>query len=102
MPSLIDLLHIKTNMVTFGKSYQSDKDFVVYYLDNIYHYIQGDYYMAFDGKKALALYNFKKDELMKTNLLSTEKEKALTMERFIKAYVQSFNERIINNKLTIH
>lgn len=101
MPSLIDLLHIKTNMVTFGKSYQSDKDFVVYYLDNIYHYIQGDYYMAFDGKKALALYNFKKDELMKTNLLSTEKEKALTMERFIKAYVQSFNERIINNKLTV-
>ena len=101
MPSLLDLLQIKTNMVTFGKSYQSDKDFVVYYLDNIYHYIQGDYYMAFDGKKALALYNFKKDELMKTNLLSTEKEKAATMERFIKAYVQSFNERIINNQLTI-
>ena len=101
MPSLIDLLHIKTNMVTFGKSYQSEKDFVVYYLDNIYHYISGDYYMAFDGKKALALYNFKKDELMKTNLISTEKEKAITMERFIKAYVQSFNERIVNNQLTI-
>jgi phosphoglycerol transferase MdoB-like AlkP superfamily enzyme len=101
MPSLIDLLHIKTNMVTFGKSYQSEKDFVVYYLDNIYHYIQGDYYLAFDGKKALALYNFKNDELMKTNLISTEKEKAATMERFIKAYVQSFNERIINNQLTI-
>ena len=57
--------------------------------------------MAFDGKKALALYNFKKDELMKTNLLSTEKEKTVTMERFIKAYIQSFNERIINNKLTV-
>ncbi|WP_339888058.1 sulfatase-like hydrolase/transferase [uncultured Flavobacterium sp.] len=101
MPSLIDLLQIKTNMVSFGKSYQSDKDFVVYYLDNIYHYIQGDYYMAFDGKKALALYNFKKDELMKTNLISTEKEKTATMERFIKAYVQSFNERIIKNQLTV-
>ncbi len=99
MPSLIDLLNIKTNMVTYGKSYKSDKDFVVYYLDNIYHYIQGDYYMAFDGKKALALYNFKKDELFKTNIISTEKNKAIQMERFIKAYVQSFNERIINNKL---
>ncbi|WP_338378527.1 sulfatase-like hydrolase/transferase [uncultured Flavobacterium sp.] len=101
MPSLIDLLHIKTKMVSFGKSFQSEKDFVVYYLDNIYHYIKGDYYLAFDGKKALALYNFKKDELMKTNLLSTEKEKTDEMERFIKAYVQSFNERIINNKLTV-
>jgi phosphoglycerol transferase MdoB-like AlkP superfamily enzyme len=101
MPSLLDVLHIKTKMVSFGKSYQSNKDFVVYYLDNIYHYIHGDYYMAFDGKKALALYNFKKDELMKTNLISTEKEKAATMERFIKAYVQSFNERIIKNQLTV-
>lgn len=102
MPSLVDLLHLKTNMVTFGKSYQSKNDFVVYYLDNIYHYIHGDYYLAFDGKKALALYNFKKDELMKTNLLLTEKEKTAAMEPFIKAYVQSFNERIINNKLTVH
>ncbi|WP_269235334.1 LTA synthase family protein [Flavobacterium flavigenum] len=102
MPSLIDLLNIKTKFITFGKSFQSDKDFVVYYLDNIYHCIQGDYYLAFDGKKTLALYNFKKDELMKTNLLLTEKNKAAKMERFIKAYIQSFNERIINNKLTVH
>lgn len=101
MPSIIDLLQIKTKMVTFGKPYQSEKDFVVYYLDNIYHYINGDYYMAFDGKNALALYNFKKDELMKANLIAIEKQKANEMERFIKAYVQSFNERIINNKLTV-
>jgi hypothetical protein len=44
--------------------------------------------MAFDRKKALTLYNFKKYELIKTNLLSTEKEKASTMKRFIKSYVQ--------------
>ncbi|HBK82334.1 MAG TPA: sulfatase, partial [Flavobacterium sp.] len=102
MPSIIDLLQIKTSMVTYGKSYLSDKDFVVYYLDNIYHYIEGDYYLAFDGKKALALYDFKKDELMKTNLIVTNKEKTKTMERFIKAYVQSFNERMVSNKLTVH
>jgi len=102
MPSIIDLLHIKTKMVTFGKPYQSDKDFVVYYLDNIYHYIDGDYYMAFDGKKALAMYNFKKDELLKNNLIQSDKALAIKMERFIKAYVQSFNERIINNQLTVH
>lgn len=101
MPSIIDLLHIKTKMVTFGKPYQSEKDFVVYYLDNIYHYIKGDYYLAFDGKKALALYNFKKDTFMKNNLIAVEKQKANEMESFIKAYVQSFNERIINNKLTV-
>jgi phosphoglycerol transferase MdoB-like AlkP superfamily enzyme len=101
MPSIIDYLNIKSKMITYGKSYQSEKDFVVYYLDNIYHYISGDYYLAFDGKKSLAMYNFKKDELLKTNLIKTETVKATEMETFIKAYIQSFNERIIGNKLTL-
>ncbi|WP_276979948.1 LTA synthase family protein, partial [Flavobacterium filum] len=64
MPSIIDYLNIESKMITYGKSYQSEKDFVVYYLDNIYHYISGDYYLAFDGKKAIGLYNIKKDELL--------------------------------------
>lgn len=101
MPSIIDLLQIKTKIVTFGKSYKSDKDFVVYYLDNIYHYLNKDYYMAFDGTKALALYNFKEDELLKNNLLSTNKIVAKNMERFIKGYIQSFNERVSSNKLIV-
>lgn len=101
MPSVLQRLGIHTKIITFGKPYQSNKDFVVYYLDNIYHYIQGEYYMAFDGKTVLGLYNFKKDELLKNNLLETDKETAQKMERFIKAYIQSFNERMINNQLTI-
>lgn len=101
MPSVLEYLKIKGKMITFGKPYQSDKNFVVYYLDNIYHYIEDDYYMAFDGKKAIGLYNFKKDELLKNNLLQTETEIAAQMERFIKAYIQSFNERMIDNRLTI-
>ena len=87
-------------MVTFGKSFRSDKNFVVYYLDNIYHYVNNDFYMAFDGQKALGLYNFKKDELLKDNLLQKDKKTAQEMERFIKAYIQSFNQRVIENKLT--
>jgi len=100
MPSIIDYLNIKTKMVTFGKSFRSDKNFVVYYLDNIYHYVNDDFYMAFDGCKALRLHNFKKDELLKDNLLEKDKKTAQEMERFIKAYIQSFNQRVIDNKLT--
>lgn len=99
MPSLVDYLNIKTKMVTFGKSYKSEKNFAVYYLDNIYHYLNDNYYMAFDGKKAIGLYDFKKDELLKNNLLKTDTKVALKMEKFIKAYIQSFNSRVIQNKL---
>ena len=98
-PSLIDYLGIKTKMVTFGKSFFSDENFVVYYLEGAYHYINNEYYMVFNGKKAIRLYDFNKDPYLKKNLLKLKPEVALKMERFIKAYIQSFNERVINNRL---
>ena len=99
MPSILDYLNLQAKMVTFGKSYQSNKDFVVYYLDNVYHYIEGDYYMAFDGDKAIGLYNFKEDELLSKNLIEKETKVKDIMENFIKAYIQTFNQRIIDNNL---
>lgn len=99
MPSIIDYLNINTKMVSFGKPYTSDKDFVVYFLTSIYHYINGDYYLAFDGTKAIGLYNFKTDVLLKDNLLEKESQKTQEMEKFLKAYIQSFNERVVNNRL---
>lgn len=101
LPSILDYLGVSTKTISYGKSYTSNKDFVVYYLDNIYHLIDGDYYLAFNGTTSVALFNFKTDPLLKTNLIKTELEKTKVLERFIKAYIQSFNERMINNNLTL-
>ena len=101
LPSILDYLKINDNVITYGKSFNSDKDFVVNYLDGVYHYIKGDYYMAFDGMKSIGLYNFKKDELLRDNLIKKDTTRAAEMEKFIKAYVQSFNERIIHDDLII-
>jgi phosphoglycerol transferase MdoB-like AlkP superfamily enzyme len=102
LPSLLDYLNIKDKVVTFGKSFRSPKDFVVTYLDNVYNYLQGDYYLAFDGQKSIGLYNWKKDPMLRHNLLKTDMQRRNKMERFIKAYVQSFNERVIANHLIVH
>ncbi|MBS1534941.1 MAG: LTA synthase family protein [Bacteroidetes bacterium] len=99
LPSLLDELNISDTVVTYGKSYRSNKDFVVSYVDNVYNYISGDYYLAFDGNKSLGLYNFKNDSLFKDNLLQREPKLKAQMERFIKAYIQSFNERVSRNEL---
>lgn len=101
LPSLMDYLQLNGKILSYGKSYKSDKDFTISYLDNIYNYEKGDYYLAFDGKKAIALFNWKKDPLLKENLISIAPEIAAEMEQFIKAYVQSFNTRVIHNQLTI-
>ena len=101
LPSIIDYLNIKEKIVTFGKSYKSDKNFVVTYLDNIYNYINDDYYLAFDGTKTIGLYNIKNDPMLKNNLATKEVKIKAEMEKFIKAYIQTFNKRLIDNKLTI-
>jgi phosphoglycerol transferase MdoB-like AlkP superfamily enzyme len=100
LPSILDYLKINDQVVTYGKPFTSSKNYVVYYLDNIYHLVQDDYYLAFDGQKAIGLYNFKTDALLKENLISKDPKRAAVMTRFIKAYVQSFNERMIADQLT--
>ncbi len=101
LPSLVDYLQLNTELISYGKSYKSEQDFVVNYLDNIYNLEMGDFYLAFDGNNTLGLYNWKKDPLLKENLTEKEPDTKERMERFIKAYIQSFNHRVSKNKLTI-
>lgn len=101
MPSILDYLHINTDMVSFGKSYKSKENFVVYHLQGTYHYIQDDYYVAFTDNKITGLYNWKKDALLKNNLMHIDKPRTQKSEKFIKTYIQSFNERVMNNQLVI-
>ena len=101
LPSILEYIGISTETISYGKSYTSEQDFVVYYLDNIYHLIDGPYYLAFNGTRSLALYNIIDDPLMKKNLIKVNPQKVKQLENFIKAYIQSFNERMINNDLTL-
>ncbi|HSD06759.1 LTA synthase family protein [Flavobacterium sp.] len=101
MPSILDYLNIKTDLISFGKSYKSKNNFVVYYLQGTYHYIQDDYYLAFANNQPIGLYNWKKDILLKKNLLETNRKQADKMSHFLKAYIQTFYERVTNNTLTL-
>lgn len=101
MPSILDYLNIKTDMVSFGKSYKSKDNFVVYYLGGTYHYINDDYYLAFANNHTIGFYKWKEDSLLKNNLMKQNTFKVKEAEKFIKAYIQSFNDRVINNQLSL-
>jgi len=101
LPSIIDILGIEDEIITYGKSYTDKKDFVVNYSNNVYNYISGDYYLAYNGKESVKLYNIKTDPLLRKNLINKVPEIQNKMERFLKAYIQSFNHRMSNNQLTI-
>jgi len=55
--------------------------------------------LQFDGEKTIAVYRFKTDKLLKTNLVNQLPEQQ-EMERFLKAIIQQYMSRMNDNHLT--
>ena len=103
MPTVLGYLNYDLPYVAFGRdvSQTGEEPFALNYKDNVYQYFEGDYLLQFDGTKSIALYNFKKDKLMKNNVLSEFKEQVNLMEQKIKAIIQQYNNRMIEDRLTV-
>ena len=67
------------------------------YLDGTYQYCKGDYVLQFDGEKTIGLYRLT-DYVMKHNLKGSIAEET-QMEREIKAVIQQYVDRMIDNQL---
>ena len=104
MPSILDYLNYKNDYIAFGQSIfdTTSDNFSVSYINNTYQLIKDDYALQFDGKKSLSLYNIKKDNLLQNNILDFDIKNRKKMETFLKAVIQSYNNRIINNDLTVN
>ena len=103
MPSILGYLNYDKAYVAFGFDIfhrQKEKYFAVNYKSGFYQFLKDDYLLRFDGKKTTAVYNFKKDGMLSNNLIanSTQKTESLTTE--LKAFVQQYNIRMLDNKLT--
>jgi phosphoglycerol transferase MdoB-like AlkP superfamily enzyme len=71
-----------------------------YSYESAHHWYEGKYLLIFDGIKSNGLYNIEIDKAMKNNLLSTESAQAKLLEQHAKAFLQQYNNRLIENKMT--
>ena len=104
MPTLLSHLGYKNKYVAFGQDLFSTVDeatWAVNYLNGIYQFIKGDYVIQFDGTHVKAMYNFRKDVLMKHNLAGKGIAQEKDMERQLKGIIQSYMQRMEKNKLQI-
>lgn len=103
MPTVLGYLHYDKPYVAFGRNIldQQTTPFAFNYLDNTYQAFMGDYLLQFDGNKAVALYNFKTDKLLKQSLLAQMPEVAARMEIKLKAFIQQYNNRMVDDNLTM-
>lgn len=103
MPSVLGYLGFDKPFVGYGRNVfdSTTTPFAFNYRDEIYNLFEGDYLLMFDGKRTISLFNFKQDLMLATDLKAQNPELVKTLERKIKAIIQQYNNRMVEDKLTI-
>jgi len=101
-PTILDYISYDKPFICFGNSLLNDSTshFSINFINGIYQLIENEYLIQFDGERTIAVYNFVKDEQLKNNLLNTNIDYS-AIENKIKAIIQSYQERMVHNKLII-
>lgn len=103
MPTILDYVGYGGPYVAFGKSLvstSSDDAYAINYTNEVFQYYKGDYLLLFDGEVSVALYNIRKDPLMKENVIGKTAVHH-KMENDLKAIIQQYMTRMINDRLTV-
>ncbi|WP_341899750.1 sulfatase-like hydrolase/transferase [Fluviicola taffensis] len=102
MPTVLDLLNIKTDYYSIGNSYFSkDPREAVTYLEGSYYYFQNDKLLVFSNDKIVNLFDFTIKTKNPTNLLPEKKAEAEKMATRLKAIIQRYNHDLIHNQTIV-
>jgi phosphoglycerol transferase MdoB-like AlkP superfamily enzyme len=103
MPSVLSYLKYDKPYVAFGRNVFDWRNKLVAYnfLDDTYQSFSGSYLLQFDGEKSIGLYDFKKDPLMRSNLLTQLPASVWAMELPLKAFIQQYKNRMVDDNLTM-
>ena len=100
LPTMLSILGYDKPFLSFGCDLMStpmEETYAVNYLNGIYQYVKYGHVLQFDGKQTKAVYALD-DLLMKHNLKGKVKQQA-KMEREVKAIIQQYMYRMVNDKL---
>ncbi len=100
-PSIIDYLHISDPFVAFGNSIFDTiaNSFGVNYTNNYTQLVKDGYLLRFSDNKTTDFFNLQTDSLLTQNVVNPKNRKQQEMERFLKAYIQQYNNRMLDNYL---
>ncbi|MFC2102003.1 LTA synthase family protein [Bacteroidota bacterium] len=101
LPTLLNYMGYDKDYIAFGSD-MMDRDaphFSVHYTSGIYTLIKEGYVLEFNGIQSLSLFTVTDAGKSITNLLKAKPDVAMEMEQFLKAYIQQYNNRLIENRL---
>lgn len=103
MPSVLGYLGYDEPYFGFGNNVfdPSEERFVVNFRDGVYQYFEGDYLVQYDGDAIVAVYLYKTDLLLLDNLIGQYEDVEVKATKQIQAFIQQYNNRMIDNRLTV-
>lgn len=103
MPSVLSYLGYDREYVAFGNNLFDNlgESFAFNTNGSTYHLFMKDHLLEMVEGKAIALHNYKTDRFFQTNLLDVQSTIAAEMSDKLKAIIQTYNARLIDNDMTI-
>jgi phosphoglycerol transferase MdoB-like AlkP superfamily enzyme len=102
MPSVLDYLNYNKDFIAFGSSVfdSTVPHFSVHYVSGVFGMIKDGYLLEFNGNKTTALFDLRQDKMQRNNLAEKNLPVMKQLEDFLKAYLQQYDNRLIENRLT--
>lgn len=109
MPTLLDFMHYPLPYFAFGKSAlrgyeglaaQHRPDYAVCFRGGVYQIFSDSLMLQFDGSAPVAAYAYKSDRCLTHNILGQHPDQEADMVAFLKALIQQYMTRMIDNRLT--
>jgi phosphoglycerol transferase MdoB-like AlkP superfamily enzyme len=103
VPSVLGYLGYDRSFIAFGNNLFDDRqeNFSIQYLSGVYTLIRGGYSLEYDGEHTTAFFNLDKDPLQQNNIAGKGNPVQAKQEIFLKAYLQQYNNRMIENRLMV-
>jgi phosphoglycerol transferase MdoB-like AlkP superfamily enzyme len=102
LPTVMTWLGYPGPYVSFGTNLLDTNalHFSIHYNSGVYGMMKDGYLIEFNGTHTTRLFDLKNDRMQKNDLKSADGSKKQELELFMKAFIQQYNNRLIENRLS--
>jgi arylsulfatase A-like enzyme len=103
IPTILHYLNYDKDYIAFGTNLLDDshESFAFNTNGSNYHLYMRDHILEMMDNKAMDLYNYRSDKYLESNLISKEPDLVNLMTEKMKAVIQSYNSRLIDNDMIV-
>jgi phosphoglycerol transferase MdoB-like AlkP superfamily enzyme len=103
MPTVLNYLNYDEEYIAFGNNLLDDsyESFAFNTNGSTYNLYMKDHILEMIDNKSVGLYNYKNDLFLENNLIGKEPELENQMEEKLKAIIQTYNSRLIDNNMVV-